>query len=308
VTVGSGPSDVIATNSKRQPIDFNGDGNPDFATVISGTGGISVALGDGTGNFPSVSSFAAGVISPPIGLSSSELAVNDYNLDCFLDIAATNPGGDTVQVLPGNGNGSFNAPASFGVGDQPSGLTSGTFNNDTKPDLATSNFGTPDNISVLLNSSLGTGCGTTTTTNSTNSTNNVNNNINNRQYRRNRLRQYRQNNSFRQYSGNNNQYQNPNGNANSQQYQGTNGNGNSGVSASSGGASTPGAVAQSGNPDQQYPMTGPQGDVVNDVPTSGPLPNTGGLSYLALVLPVGGFLLLALTIIYRVRESLKENR
>jgi hypothetical protein len=121
------------------------------------------------------------------------------------------------------------------------------------------------------------------------------------------------NNPFRQYSGNNNQYEGTSGtnSVNSQQYEGTSGNGGAFASSGPGGAeaSTPGAVAQSGvNPDQQYPVTGPQGNVVNEVPTQGPLPNTGGLSFLAITLPVMGFLILCFAVIYRIKESLRENR
>jgi hypothetical protein len=47
--------------------------------------------------------------------------------------------------------------------------------------------------------------------------------------------------------------------------------------------------------------------VVNEVPTQGPLPNTGGLS-LTIALPVAGFLLLCVAVIYRIKESLRENR
>jgi LPXTG-motif cell wall-anchored protein len=53
-----------------------------------------------------------------------------------------------------------------------------------------------------------------------------------------------------------------------------------GVSAEAdeGGASaeTPGASAQSGDPDAFSPEGSVRGDVVDEVPTEGPLPNTGG--------------------------------
>jgi hypothetical protein len=158
------------------------------------------------------------------------------------------------------------------------------------------------------------------------------NNNNHKKHRHHHGRHTPFNNPFRQYARNNGQYNGNNdfnqqsentsgtNSVTSQQYSGGNTSGagentfggNGGASASSGPggaeASTPGAVAQSGNPDQQYPVSGPQGNVVNEIPTQGPLPNTGGLSFLTIALPVAGFLLLCVAVIYRVRESLRENR
>ena len=66
-------------------------------------------------------------------------------------------------------------------------------------------------------------------------------------------------------------------------------------------ASTPGASASAGgDPDDQAPVTDPRGDVVDDVATSGPLPNTGGASLLAYALPVAGCLLLCGALLRRM--------
>jgi hypothetical protein len=83
---------------------------------------------------------------------------------------------------------------------------------------------------------------------------------------------------------------------------------NSGVSAVSNGngaeASTPGAVASAGgNPDNQAPVSGPQGDVVDEVPTSGELPNTDGANLLAYSLPALGCLLLLVAIARKMRSG-----
>jgi hypothetical protein len=59
-----------------------------------------------------------------------------------------------------------------------------------------------------------------------------------------------------------------------------------------------GAFAQSGDPDEQPPVTGQRGDVVDEVPTEGPLPNTGGAP-LVYVLPALGVLILGLAIVTR---------
>ncbi|MCA1719096.1 MAG: hypothetical protein LC781_20485 [Actinobacteria bacterium] len=86
-----------------------------------------------------------------------------------------------------------------------------------------------------------------------------------------------------------------------------------GVSATSDGdgaeASTPGAFASSGgDPDELAPETSTQGDVVDEIPTSGPLPNTGGVpvaagTVVALVLFGAGLLVVRLVMIWRGRRA-----
>lgn len=125
------------------------------------------------------------------------------------------------------------------------------------------------------------------------------------------------NNNNNQYNGNNeneddNQYSD-NGSAsiNSEattssgnQYEDTFGNGGARASVGPEGSRAQAGGANAGrSPDQYAPETGPRGDVVNEVPTEGPLPNTGGLSLLAVILPIAGFLILSAAIITRIRNS-----
>lgn len=63
-------------------------------------------------------------------------------------------------------------------------------------------------------------------------------------------------------------------------------------------------LAESGvDPDEQAPVSEPQGDVQDEIATEGPLPNTGGMSILAVVLPIAGFLVLCLSIIHRINRN-----
>jgi hypothetical protein len=65
-------------------------------------------------------------------------------------------------------------------------------------------------------------------------------------------------------------------------------------------ASTPGAVARSGgDPDELEPLRSAPDDVVNEIPTSGPLPNTGGMPMVYWLLPLAGLLMLAGLPVYR---------
>jgi hypothetical protein len=84
----------------------------------------------------------------PVGL-----AVADFNTDGNLDVATINDSSDlgSVSILLGNGNGMFQSPIQYSVGDTPLGLTLGDFNNDGNLDLSFVNYpnGQPGVISVM---------------------------------------------------------------------------------------------------------------------------------------------------------------
>jgi hypothetical protein len=182
--------------------DLNGDGNPDAAVADPSNSSVAVYLGDGTGGFPTGTSYNIGAASYPTdvaigdvngdqipdlvaidenkkqlaallgngngtfhrgsifsavaGLSPSILVLGDFNKDGKLDAATADFDKNTVSVLLGNGDGSFQTGQSYGVGDFPLGLAVGDFNNDQFPDLVTVNFDSYD-VSVLLNAGTGGG-------------------------------------------------------------------------------------------------------------------------------------------------------
>ena len=126
----------------RQPIsvavaDLNGDGKLDLAVADFTDGLVSVLLGNGDGTFqPSV--------EYPTGKVPSTIIVGDFNGDGKLDLATSNfaPGGFTVppgfiNILLGNGDGTFQAPAAFVAGPNPATVAVGDFNNDGAPDFVT---------------------------------------------------------------------------------------------------------------------------------------------------------------------------
>src|SRR2546422_3325299 len=69
--------------------------------------------------------------------------------------AVANTGSNTISVLLGNGDGTFQAAQTFAAGASPWSVTAGDFNNDGKQDLAAANFGSAD-VSVLLGNGDGT--------------------------------------------------------------------------------------------------------------------------------------------------------
>jgi hypothetical protein len=107
--------------------DFNGDGRADIAVL--GDSAVNVFLSNSDGTFQSpVSSPGASVFT------SSPAAVADFNGDGKLDLAVSSPISSGLQVLLGNGNGTFQAPMNIPLAD-PGDLAVGDFNGDGKADL-----------------------------------------------------------------------------------------------------------------------------------------------------------------------------
>jgi FG-GAP-like repeat len=116
--------------------DFNGDGNPDVASLSyldSGGGFIptrmSAMLGDGKGNFtrgPSLDSRWDDL---------GDVTVGDFNQDGKLDLVTK--GGGTLSTYLGNGDGSFKHAAHYAYPAQGLGaqMLAGDFNGDGKLDL-----------------------------------------------------------------------------------------------------------------------------------------------------------------------------
>lgn len=95
-----------------------------------------------------------------VGNGPSMVIVADFNGDGKLDLTTANSGSNSVSLLLGNGDGTFQSASSFPLGISPISLVSGDFNGDGKPDLATANA-TASNVSILLGNGSG-GFGTPT--------------------------------------------------------------------------------------------------------------------------------------------------
>ena len=132
--------------------DFDRDGRPDLAAVLTASNNVAILLQNPNGTFGSATNFGVG--STPFGV-----AVGDVNRDGKLDLAVVNTNSDNVSILLGDGTGSFNTSGTFAVGDnsvanRPRYAAIGDFNRDGKPDLAVSNA-----LSGFLSILIGNGSG-----------------------------------------------------------------------------------------------------------------------------------------------------
>jgi uncharacterized protein (TIGR03437 family) len=141
------PAQNIAAGSAPRSLaagDFNGDGKLDLAA--DDTGDVSVLLGNGDGTFQPPVYYAAGV-------TPLSLAVGDFNGDGKTDLAVANLENaaslQSVTVLYGRGDGTFQPAINFAGGDAPYFLAVADFNGDGRADIVTSNRN-GGNVSVLL--------------------------------------------------------------------------------------------------------------------------------------------------------------
>jgi hypothetical protein len=128
--------------------DFNRDGKQDLALTQTITdNNLRILVGNGSGGFSSQATLSMGAEAAPRGVISA-----DFNLDGYLDLAASSLEGDNASIFLGSGDGNFNTRKVFAAGDASYLMTSADFDRDGLPDLAVTNISlTSSAITLLLN-------------------------------------------------------------------------------------------------------------------------------------------------------------
>jgi uncharacterized protein (TIGR03437 family) len=142
--VGQGPRCVAIG-------DFNGDGKMDLAVANDKSNTLSVLLGSGNGGFTPAGTYN-------VGYQSWFVATGDFNGDGKLDLVVLatlddpqNAQAGQLNVLLGNGDGTFQAPLNIGTGffPRPTQLGVADFNSDGIADFAVVANGT-GNVDLLF--------------------------------------------------------------------------------------------------------------------------------------------------------------
>ena len=152
--VGLGPCSLVLA-------DLTGDGIDDIVVVNNGDGTVGVLLGNGDGTFQPMQSYTVGAGNPidQVGLLPGagpiSVAVADVNGDGIPDIIVGNDQDSSVDVLLGEGHGTFQPQRIIPLLDQPSALAVADVNGDGKTDIIVVNSGA-STVGVLLGNGNGT--------------------------------------------------------------------------------------------------------------------------------------------------------
>ncbi len=126
--VGNTPVGIVAG-------DFRGVGIIDLAVVNQGGNSVSFLVNNGQGTF-----HLSKQTDPAVGSSPTAIAAGDFGDDGKVDLAIAYSGG--LDVLMGNGDGTFQPAVAYSAGVAPSAIVVGDFGNDGQLDLAVAYSGT----------------------------------------------------------------------------------------------------------------------------------------------------------------------
>ncbi|MCP3981619.1 MAG: hypothetical protein GY716_20155 [bacterium] len=127
--------------------DVDGNGLPDLIYTDFLAPSVNVWLGNASGGFGDGN--AASSITP-VGSDPRWVAIDDFDDDGRRDLAVAAAGADTVSLLLGEGDGSFEADSVIDVAAGPRSIAVGDFDSNGSPDLAVVSLDA-DLLTVLIN-------------------------------------------------------------------------------------------------------------------------------------------------------------
>ncbi|HEV3307538.1 MAG TPA: FG-GAP-like repeat-containing protein [Candidatus Sulfotelmatobacter sp.] len=117
--------------------DFNGDGKLDLAVTAFYNGKVAVLLGRGDGTFGPAVYYSVGGNE-----TANAIFVVDLRGIGTLDLVVTNSLNHEIEVLLGNGDGTFGVPAPFNTVANPFYIAAGDFTNNGHPGVVALTYGT----------------------------------------------------------------------------------------------------------------------------------------------------------------------
>jgi hypothetical protein len=148
------PEEVFPTGKFPRSVavgDLNGDGKPDVVTANQGTNTVSILLGNGDGTF----SIGGQQSVPAPNLRPFQVAIADLTGNGIPDIVTANRSDNSVSVLLGNPDGSFQTKETYSTGRLPISVAIADITGDGIDDIITANYG-GNTISVLAGNGDGT--------------------------------------------------------------------------------------------------------------------------------------------------------
>ena len=147
--------DLFSASNDVDVADFNLDTIQDLIVALGNGHGNVVLLGNGDGTFHQSFQITENAVSSPLNL-----AVADFNLDRFQDIARAMGDGSLglMEIAYGNGDGTFQVPVRYLVPPNQSSIgailiSASDFDSDGKPDVALLVGGANPALKVLINTS-----------------------------------------------------------------------------------------------------------------------------------------------------------